>query len=127
PAGSDCHLRASYVQNAGAGGHEVLRPVATEAATRADEKTVAVGRDPDRDHVRLAGPAALRRQLYFALTSGGGDDFGRKAHATCSSTGSVGCCRRQASKPPFSATASNPIFFSWRAARALVASLGQVQ
>jgi hypothetical protein len=43
------------------------------------------------------------------------------------STGSTGCSAFQASKPPSRAEARKPVLFSRRAARALVASSGQVQ
>ena len=43
------------------------------------------------------------------------------------STGSTGCFAFQASKPPSRAVAWKPSLFSRRAARALVASSGQVQ
>jgi hypothetical protein len=79
---------------------------------------------PKSVSVRRAGGAF---SLADALTL---TDIGTDVHdhqALTSSAGSTACFAFQALKPPLRAAASKPILLSRRAARALVASSGQVQ
>jgi hypothetical protein len=98
--------------------------VAQQRATRINGQTVEIARaEPEPLVTAHAGPKAAK--LGHPSPSGRGN--ARDACATASAASSAGCEARHASKPPRRAAASKPASVSCRAARALVASFGQVQ
>ena len=84
-----------------------------------------------RHHASVFRASVDRTRSVFGPLDGSAGSIGGavapQRAARSGSAGSTACPPFQASKPPSSAAASNPILLSLRAARALVASSGQVQ
>ena len=71
----DLHGLLSEVQDRFAAGEEVLRPLAAEALAGPDVEAFAVGGEPDRDVVWVAGLAAVGGEGDLALVGGGLEHF----------------------------------------------------